>query len=1118
MNDNRKAAICIIVENLAVPADRRVWLEANALAEAGYQVSIICPKGRGFNLSRETLNGIEIYRHSSFNSVGVCGHIFEYFWALAAEFLLALLVYSRTRFRIIQACNPPDNIFLIALFFKLFGVRFIFDHHDLVPELCQVRFKRNTSLYWLVRLAERLTFWTADVTIATNESFREIAAIRGGVPQDRSFVVQTCPDLAKLCFHDLPSLKEGVPHLVAYVGIMEQQDGLDLLLASIDHLVNKLGRRDTIFALIGWGTELPKLQAMAVERGLESWVRFTGPLYGNDLWAYLATANIAVAPDPLNVLNDKLSMIKVFEYMAFGLPVVMYDLVEGRKSAGDAALYAKGNDPIDFAHQMEQLLDSPAMRKQMGATARNLSLTGLNWDIEKTKLLMAYETALRPAQEPRRATEITRSTNPTILRIATTLLFNKVYYAVKPLLPLRVRLAVRRWRANAVRPNTTGVWPIDEKAGTAPHGWPGWPDGKRFALVLTHDVEGTRGLGRVEQLMNLEASRGLRSSFNFVPEWEYRVPDSLRHTMEQRGFEAGVHGLKHDGKLYKSKAEFVRKAARINDYLREWGACGFRSPLMQHRLGWLHQLNIEYDCSTFDTDPFEPQPDGFGTVFPFWVPGPDGSGYVELPYSLPQDFTVFILLREEGIDIWKQKLDWVAAHGGMVLLNTHPDYMSFDGKAAQDEYPAAYYEAFLDYAREKYEGQFWDATPREVSRYYCATVPVAARNTRKKVCMLVYSNYEADGRVRRYAESLARRGDLVDVVALSNGDGRLGETSLSGVTVQRIQCREPNEQSKWTYASRLTRFLVTSSAFLTRRHSTVRYDLVHVHNVPDFLVFAAWCAKLDGAKMILDIHDIVPELFGSKFGAKHDRLYIKLLKGIERLSAGFVDHVIISNHLWSKRLIARSVPKSKCSVFVNNVDQAVFSPRCHSRNDDRIVIVFPGSFQWHQGLDIAIEAVSIVRRTFPSVELHLYGQGRLEPDLRAQAKRLGMNGSVQFFRGVPLQQLPDIIANADLGVVPKRADGFGDEAYSTKIMELMSQGVPVIVSRTTIDSYYFDDSVVRFFDSGDVQGLADAMLELIRSKERRASLSENGLRYVERNGWDVRKQEYFDLVDSLVVK
>jgi len=219
--------------------------------------------------------------------------------------------------------------------------------------------------------------------------------------------------------------------------------------------------------------------------------------------------------------------------------------------------------------------------------------------------------------------------------------------------------------------------------------------------------------------------------------------------------------------------------------------------------------------------------------------------------------------------------------------------------------------------------------------------------------------------------------------------------------------------------------------------------------------------------------------------------------------------------LWSTTLIARSVPAEKCSVFVNHVDQAIFYPHPRTRDDDKIVAMFPGGFQWHQGLDIAIEAMSLVRKQVPNVELHLYGSGRMEGDLRQLAGKLDLNGSVRFYGSVPLDRMPEVMANADFGVVPKRADGFGNEAYSTKIMEFMSQGIPVIASRTKIDAYYFDDSVIRFFTSGDAQALADTMIELIRRKDLRDSLSAHGKEYVARNSWDVRKQDYLRLVDSL---
>ncbi len=298
------------------------------------------------------------------------------------------------------------------------------------------------------------------------------------------------------------------------------------------------------------------------------------------------------------------------------------------------------------------------------------------------------------------------------------MLLTRIYYSVKPFIPWDVRLRIRRRWASHRRKACAAVWPIDQAAGFTPAGWAGWPASKQFALILTHDVEGRKGLSRVRQLMDLEAKFGLRSSFNFVPEGEYDLTETTREMLDLAGFEVGVHGLEHDGKLYRSKAVFDSKAVRIRNYLERWNASGFRSPLMQHRLAWLHQLGAEYDASTFDTDPFEPEPDGVSTIFPFWVQGPEDTGYVELPYTLAQDFSLFVVLRDQNIDVWKQKLDWVVEHGGMALLLTHPDYMCFQGKPERDEYPASHYEELLRYASEKYEGKFWSALPRDVARFY----------------------------------------------------------------------------------------------------------------------------------------------------------------------------------------------------------------------------------------------------------------------------------------------------------------------------------------------------------------------------------------------------------------
>jgi hypothetical protein len=250
----------------------------------------------------------------------------------------------------------------------------------------------------------------------------------------------------------------------------------------------------------------------------------------------------------------------------------------------------------------------------------------------------------------------------------------------------------------------------------------------------------------------------------------------------------------------------------------------------------------------------------------------------------------------------------------MVLLITHPDYMCFGKKQARDEFPVSHYEEFLHHVREKYEGSYWTAQPREVARYYCDKIPVSSRNTRKKICMLAYTNCESDNRVRRYAETLARRGAEVDVIALC-GNSRQREKQINGITVSRIQNRDFNDRSKWTYASRLLRFLCRSSVSMARLHIRNRYDVIHVHNMPDFLVFAAWYPKLTGARLILDIHDIVPERFANEFKTRLRTAYVKLLQAIEKMSASFVDHVMVSNRLWRDTVSARSLEQGNC--FVN---------------------------------------------------------------------------------------------------------------------------------------------------------------------------------------------------------
>lgn len=677
---------------------------------------------------------------------------------------------------------------------------------------------------------------------------------------------------------------------------------------------------------------------------------------------------------------------------------------------------------------------------------------------------------------------------------------------------------MRRLFALRKRRRLRGVWPIKPGTETPPPDWGGWPDGKKFAVIFTHDVERQKGLDRCRDLMHLEQEMGFRSSFNFIPEGSYRVSKELREELVRNGFEVGVHDLHHDGKLYYSRATFAAGARRINDYVKEWKAQGFRSGMMHHNLDWIQDLDVLYDASTFDTDPFEPQSDGMDTIFPFRIPGRNGRpGYVEMPYTLPQDSTLFLVFQEKNAEIWKRKVDWVAAHGGMVLLNTHPDYMCFNGGAPRmDEFPVDHYRELLDYIRTQYAGQYYHAVPRDLAKIVVNSPAASVPAARRRICMITYSFYKRDNRVMRYCKTLVEQGYHVDVLALSYSSDLLPVDNIDGVTVHRLQARDRKAQkSRSSYLLPLLSFCFKSSAWLSLKHLENPYDLIHVHNIPDFLVFAAWLPRLGGVPIILDIHDLVPEFYSNKFGKKYaDRVSIQMLKKAEELSTRFSSHVIISNHLWRETL-ARSVSSEKCSVFINNVDRTVFYPRPKNRTDKNPLVIFPGGLQWHQGLDIAIRAFALVKTEMPEATFHIYGDGQAKDDLLALIDELALQQTVKIFEPLSAMEIAEVMANADLGVVPKRADSFGNEAYSTKIMEFMSLGIPVVVSRTKIDSYYFNDDVVRFFESGSVHELSCAIVELLNNPQERERLANNGLAYAEKHSWGKKKQDYCELVASL---
>jgi glycosyltransferase involved in cell wall biosynthesis len=381
------------VENLPVPFDRRVWSEATTLQKAGYEVSVICPKGKGATASYEVIDGVHVHRHPApVEANGALGYALEYGSAVFWEFFLSLKVLGCRGFDVVQACNPPDTIFLIGGFYRLFGKKFVFDHHDINPELYEAKFGRR-DLFWRVLVwLERQSFRVAHRSIATNESYRAIAIERGRMDPDKVHIVRSGPDLARMReVAPDPKWKKGRSFLVGYVGVIGQQEGLDLLLEVVDHLVRTGGRNDIQFVVCGGGPVLDEIRSDAARRGLDDYVTFTGRCSDEDLFSALSAADVCVNPDRPTAMNDKSTMNKIMEYMALGKPIVQFDLTEGRFSAREASLYARCTDPTDFADKIVELLGDPMRRAEMGRFGKQRVRSELAWSHEAPKLLTVYD-------------------------------------------------------------------------------------------------------------------------------------------------------------------------------------------------------------------------------------------------------------------------------------------------------------------------------------------------------------------------------------------------------------------------------------------------------------------------------------------------------------------------------------------------------------------------------------------------------------------------------------------------------------------------------------------------------------------------------------------------------
>lgn len=704
------------------------------------------------------------------------------------------------------------------------------------------------------------------------------------------------------------------------------------------------------------------------------------------------------------------------------------------------------------------------------------------------------------------------------------------YYALKPHVPWRLRMGLRRVVARRLRARHGNSWPISEdpQAGRTPAGWPGWPQGKKFAFVLTHDVEGQKGLDRCRQMAELDLNLGFRSSFNFVPEGEYETPKELRDYLTAHGFEVGVQDLRHDGKLYDSKQKFQENARSINRYLAEWGAVGFRSGMMMHNLDWLKDLNVLYDSSTFDTDPFEPQPDGVNTVFPFWVIRQDGSGYVELPYTLPQDSTLFLVLGESNIETWTKKLDWIAQQGGLALVNVHPDYVNFAGKKGPSEYGLHLYRDFLEHVARRYGHDAWRALPRDVAEYV-RSLPqrelmrppsLTPPEPSARVAMLAHTCYLTDPRVRREAEALAEQGLDVHVVALCEERKGVREprrSTVNGVHIYRLPImRRRGNALRYLYEYFMVAFL--GGLKLASLHGRGKLSVVHIHNMPDILILAGLLPKLTGSKLLLDIHDPMPELYMNWNHSAWSPVVL-LLRLQEKISCLLADRVISVNESLRENLHAKGVAKERIFIVHNFPDQTHFQvcdpPVSWPRNPESLTLLYCGTVTEHYDVELTVKALARLAGEIP-LKLRILGDGNKLPEVLRLASQLGVRDSIEHVGKVPIESVAGEMRKADVGISCHRGGVFGDLCFATKLLEYVSQGLPVLSPKNPTVSRYLSDDCLFSFQAEDDAALADAIRFVWRNPDEVLQRLHRARKHLSRLSWQAEKARFLDFYADLL--
>ena len=506
-------------------------------------------------------------------------------------------------------------------------------------------------------------------------------------------------------------------------------------------------------------------------------------------------------------------------------------------------------------------------------------------------------------------------------------------------------------------------------------------------------------------------------------------------------------------------------------------------------------------------------------------------------------------MRETSIEIWKKKLRWLAENGGVALCTTHPDYMAFgNGAAACDEYPIQHYVAFLEHIARAYGGAFWHPLPRELARFWKPRYPVepgiqnapgrdnqedgrtmtldrkrqpaSCTHGTKRAAMVAYTFYETDFRVRRYVEALVADGYEVDVFALRN-DHQNKTSILDGARIYHLQRRPYDEKGLMSFVSRMTSFSFKVFTILTLKHIFYKYDMIHIHNPPDFLVFSALIPRITGAGILFDMHENLPELYCAKFNKEPTSASVRFLCFFEKIATMFADYTIVAHDLLKERVIKRdSVPRDKCMALLNYPSNQLFKPSPKKDHDD-FRLIYPGTISHQHGIDIAVKAMAIVHQEYEGIKFDIYGKlnsSAYYQQLQDLIHHLNLDDTIIFHGVVPLEEMGEKFSRAAIGVVPKRGGIFGSEAFSTKILEFMAAGLPVVASRTKIDEHYFNDTMVKFFEPDDHRDLAKCILELYHDPGKREVLARNALEYTARNNWEVKSKVYLEIVNDLISK